>query len=115
MRRNTRELNYRKEEKRQRFFFLLRISLYLAVIVYFALAFVVLSTRNQARARETLQKAVEQDLTAYYAREGYYPKDLKALEENYGLTYDKDVFHVKYVIRGENIRPYVTIIEKGEK
>ena len=60
MRRNTRELNYRKEEKRQRFFFLLRISLYLAVIVYFALAFVVLSTRNQARARETLQKAVEQ-------------------------------------------------------
>ena len=38
MRRNTRELNYRKEEKRQRFFFLLRISLYLAVIVYFALA-----------------------------------------------------------------------------
>jgi hypothetical protein len=36
------------------------------------------------------------------------------LKENYGLTYDEDLFFVDYQTIGSNILPDVTIIEKEE-
>ena len=48
-----------------------------------------------------------------YALEGFYPPDLEYLKEHYGLTYDESSFVVEYQPVAGNIRPDVTILEKG--
>jgi hypothetical protein len=66
------------------------------------------------REKQTLQDAIEQDISAYYAREGYYPSSIQELQDIYGLTYDEDRFFIGYQLMGSNIRPYVTIVELEE-
>ena len=68
---------------------------------------------SRQRQEEALQNAVNRDITICYAQEGRYPEDLKYLEDNYGLTWDKKEFSVKYQVVGANIRPYVTVIPLG--
>ena len=62
-------------------------------------------------AKDTLEQAVAQDVTYCYAMEGSYPESIEYLEENYGLTYDKDRFYIGYRLQGSNIKPAVTVIE----
>lgn len=67
---------------------------------------------NLAYEKELLQNALTRSITQCYALEGTYPYNLAYLEENYGLTYNKDHFYVDYQYIGGNLRPDVTIIEK---
>lgn len=62
------------------------------------------------KQRESLETALTRNITHCYAVEGYYPPSLAYLEENYGLTYDKDLFFVDYQPVASNMRPNVTII-----
>ena len=55
------------------------------------------------------------NITYCYAVEGAYPESLDYLKENYGLTYDENLFFVDYHIDGSNIFPDITIIERGGK
>ena len=48
-----------------------------------------------------------------YALEGAYPSSVQYLEDNYGLTYDKDKYAIGYVAIGSNIMPDMQIIELG--
>ncbi|MDD6351309.1 MAG: hypothetical protein PUG16_02770 [Lachnospiraceae bacterium] len=98
-----------KTEKKQR----IRILVYILLLVFFALAFLSFSSGDAGRERATLEKAIREEITAYYAREGTYPSSLSVLKKQYGLTYDQDRFQVNYVLRGSNIRPYVTIVDRG--
>lgn len=86
---------------------------YVGVIVLFALALVTLSHHDISREKATLQEAMERDVTAYYAREGHYPSSVEEIQQVYGLTYDEDQFYIGYELYGSNIRPYITIVEKG--
>lgn len=67
------------------------------------------------KQEESLEEAVNRDITICYAEEGRYPASLEYIVDNYGLTYDSDMFTVKYQVRGANIRPYVTIIRNDGK
>jgi hypothetical protein len=88
----------------------LKLIVYILLIGAFAGAVFSMSKRDEKREQETLLKAVERDISAYYAMEGYYPEDVSELEERYGLSYDKDKYFIGYEIYGTNIRPYVTIV-----
>ena len=88
----------------------LKLIVYILLIGAFAGAVFSMSKRDEKREQETLLKAVEKDISAYYAMEGYYPEDVSELEERYGLSYDKDKYYIGYEIYGTNIRPYVTIV-----
>ena len=48
-----------------------------------------------------------------YSIEGEYPPDLEYLESNYGVKINRDKYVVHYEYFGANIRPTVTIMEKG--
>lgn len=48
-----------------------------------------------------------------YSIEGEYPPDMQYLEDNYGIRYDTDEYIVHYSYFGANIRPSVTVTEKG--
>ena len=54
------------------------------------------------------------NITACYATEGRYPESLAYLKEKSGLSYDEKTFFVDYIVRGSNLRPEVTIIERKE-
>ena len=67
---------------------------------------------NASREKEILQNAIDRSITQCYALEGVYPDNLEYLEEEYGLTYNKDHFFVDYQYIGSNLRPDITIIER---
>ena len=72
------------------------------------------SSGNTSRQRESLEKALQRDVTYCYATTGRYPKTLDYIERVYGLTYDKDLFEVEYIVKGSRIPPEIVITEKGD-
>ncbi|MDD5823993.1 MAG: hypothetical protein PUD55_06230 [Firmicutes bacterium] len=62
------------------------------------------------KQQATLEDAVRSSAVYCYSIEGAYPDSVEYLEENYGLTYDKDTFFVGYRLQGGNIMPEVTVI-----
>lgn len=85
----------------------------LTFILIFALFYrgiLSVSVVNEEEMEKSLNKAVHQDIVHCYAVEGFYPPSLSYLEENYGLTYDKDKFFIDYRPIAANILPDVTII-----
>lgn len=94
--------------------FLLSVCVFLAVIFLFMGGLSSLSDSTLRRQKESLENAITRSVTYCYTVEGTYPENLDYLKENYGLTYDEDVFYVDYRVMGANILPDVTIIEKGD-
>lgn len=88
------------------------VLLLILVLCLFAAFSDSFSDSNQTYEKELLQQALNRSITQCYALEGTYPTDLNYLEENYGLTYNKEHFFVDYQYIGGNLRPDVTIIEK---
>ncbi len=90
------------------FFFVVVIAIFL-----FGISFI--SSTSSKDQTQILTDAVNKDIIHCYAVEGYYPPNLKYIEDHYGLTYDKDRYFVDYVPIGDNIMPSVTIVETGKK
>lgn len=67
------------------------------------------SKGNIDRQQESLEKAIQRDVTYCYATTGRYPKTLDYIERVYGLTYDKDLFSIQYEVKGSKIPPVVTV------
>lgn len=87
----------------------LLLAVMLAVFYFSASS---LEESNGSRQRELLENALERSITQCYALEGSYPSSLSYLEENYGLTYDKEHYYIDYQYIGSNLRPDTTIIER---
>lgn len=102
-------LFYTKKEKKSIAVFLPALLLALVIVVFVYLAND-LSTTNSSQEYEILDKALTRSITQCYALEGFYPPSLTYLEENYGLTYNKEHFYIDYRYIGSNLRPDVTII-----
>jgi hypothetical protein len=84
---------------------------YILIIILLVASLGVIFQRDTSREKDTLYNAVERDITSFYAREGYYPKSIEEIEKTYGLEYDHDRYFIGYEVMGNNIRPYVTIVD----
>lgn len=80
------------------------------LLAVFFLSLSSIQSSTLEKQQESLETALERDITHCYAVEGFYPPSLSYLEEHYGLTYDKDLFFVDYQPIGSNMRPDVTVI-----
>ena len=67
------------------------------------------SKGNLDRQQESLEKAIQRDITYCYATTGRYPKTLDYIERVYGLTYDEDLFAIEYEVQGSKTPPVVTV------
>lgn len=85
---------------------------FLGLFLFFVYATGALASGNTQRQKESLVNAINKDVIYHYAANGSYPASLEEIEELYGLTYDKDTFYVDYDVRGMNIMPVVTVIER---
>lgn len=90
------------------------ILVFLAIALLFFQGISSVSAGTRKRQKESLENAITRSITHCYAVEGSYPASLEYLKENYGLTYDEDLFFVDYQTIGSNILPDVTIIEREE-
>ena len=83
------------------------------VLVIFLFAVNNASKGNIDRQQESLEKAIQRDVTYCYATTGRYPKTLDYIERVYGLTYDRELFTIDYQVRGSKIPPVVTVSRVG--
>lgn len=90
------------------------ILVFLAIALLFFQGISSVSAGTRKRQKESLENAITRSITHCYAVEGSYPASLEYLKENYGLTYDEELFFVDYQTIGSNILPDVTIIEREE-
>lgn len=90
----------------------LPIALLLVVLILFGIAANNIYASNEGRQKDILERALNRSITQCYAIEGAYPSSLAYLEENYGLTYNKNQFFIDYQYIGSNLRPDTTIIER---
>lgn len=92
--------------------FLFSVCVFLLILFLFLQGISSFSESTKRRQKESLEKAIMRNVTYCYTVEGAYPESLAYLKENYGLTYDEDLFFVDYQIAGSNIFPDITIIER---
>jgi len=83
---------------------------FLCICAFFFYGVGSMASSTEARQKEILEEAVTGKATYCYSVEGSYPKTCQYIEENYGLTYDKDKFYVGYRFMGDNIFPDITVI-----
>lgn len=95
--------------------FLLSVCIFLLILFLFVQGISSLSVSTKKRQKESLENAIMRNITYCYTVEGTYPESLTYLKENYGLTYNEDLFFVDYRVSGSNILPDVTIIEREGK
>ena len=93
----------------------LSILLFAAVIIFFLVGITILDSTGEKGGKELLVNTLERDITHCYAVEGQYPPSIAYLEDNYGLTYNKDLYIIDYTLVGSNIRPNVIVLEKNNR
>ncbi len=73
-----------------------------------------ISARSKAEQLEVLDQAIQRATIQCYAIEGRYPPSVEYLEEHYGLTIDRDNYHVFYDGWASNIMPEITVLPARE-
>lgn len=94
---------------------LISVCAFFLIVFLFIQGISSFSEGTKRRQKESLENALNRDIVYCYSVEGAYPQSLDYLKENYGLTYDENLFFVDYHVSGSNIFPDVTIIERGDK
>ena len=88
------------------------LAIFFAVLFLFLFGVSFISQTSETEQKNNLERALNRSIVNCYAVEGAYPSSLAYIEENYGITYDKDKFFVDYQVLGSNLMPDITIIER---
>ena len=92
----------------------LPLILFIVIGILFVNGVSSVSETTLSKQKESLETALHRSISQCYAVEGIYPPSLSYIEENYGLTYDKELFHIDYQPFSSNIFPDVTILYLGD-
>lgn len=87
--------------------------LFAAVAVWFAVSAENADSAAGEKRAEAVYRSVMNGAVLCYSIEGEYPPSLEYLEKNYGVRVNRDKYVVDYSYFGANIRPTVTVAEKG--
>ena len=94
--------------------YLLPVLVFAVLLVFFIYGISKVGSGTVSRQKESLERALTKSITECYAEEGHYPPDLSWLMEHYDLHFNEERFFVDYRIRGTDLRPEFTIIERKE-
>ncbi|MBQ0136225.1 MAG: hypothetical protein KBS43_05775 [Oscillospiraceae bacterium] len=92
---------------------LLAIVFFVMIFGFFIYGVNTAEKSSAAEGKNVLEENLHKAVVSCYALEGAYPSSVQYLEDNYGLTYDKDKYAIGYVAIGSNIMPDMQIIELG--
>ena len=89
------------------------VAVFVLAAVWFAAAISDAEQASKAQQLNAVKSSVEDAVTLCYAFEGAYPQSLDYLKGNYRVAYNEQVYIVHYECFASNIRPYITVLEKG--
>ncbi len=89
------------------------IILIVMLIAYMYIAVKNTQTKSNDESYKILSDAIMRSAVQCYAIEGFYPPNVKYLEENYGLLVDHDKYFVSYSIFASNIIPEIQVFKKN--
>jgi len=69
-----------------------------------------IAAQTDAEQQKILTQAIQRASIQCYAIEGRYPPSIEYLEDHYGLTIDRERYHVFYEGWASNIMPDITVI-----
>lgn len=94
---------------------LLSIVFFVVIFSFFIYGVNSAEKSSAAESKNVLEENLHKAVVSCYALEGAYPASVEYLEENYGLTYDKDKYAIGYVAFADNIMPDMHIIDLSEE
>lgn len=98
-----------KSKKRMILIIVLVVAICIAAWFSYSLA---VRSKDQ-HEKNAIKEAVERSAVQCCSIEGTYPQDLDYLKEHYGLLIDEKQYIVIYEVIGSNIKPEITVLEKG--
>ena len=94
---------------------LLSIVFFVVIFAFFIYGVNSAEKNSASESKNVLEESLHKAVVSCYALEGAYPSSVQYLEDNYGLTYDKDKYAIGYVAFADNIMPDMQIIDLGEE
>ena len=88
---------------------LVAFAIILVVNLFLVNQFGSVSLHDEAQQIAQIEKAIKHAAVQCYALEGSYPDQVSYLEDNYGITYDRQLFFVHYRYDGANFLPQVQV------
>ena len=86
------------------------------LVMAVVLAGVLRSDEADRKARaESVEETIRERVLQCYVIENAYPESLKYLEDNYGLTVNKEEYKIIYMPFAENLPPDIRVIPKEAK
>ncbi|WP_418419448.1 hypothetical protein [Blautia sp.] len=93
----------------------LYIFFFCGIICIFLSGLSSVSRITSSNEEESLKKSILQSAVHCYATQGFYPDSMDYLEENYGISYDKEKYLVSYEALGSNMMPDITVFSNNSK
>ena len=94
---------------------ILPAAVFLIALAAAALLFTrVISARTDAEVLSLAEEGVRRAAVECYALEGFYPRTLDYLVENYGVTADDSRYVISYQYVASNLMPDITVLALGE-
>ena len=87
-------------------FFVIIISAVLIAGIYY------ISIMGSEQGIKLTREAAIRTAVECYAIEGIYPPNVKYMEDNYNLSYDKTKYYIHYDAFASNIMPTIEVYEK---
>lgn len=91
---------------------LLSALAFCAVLSVFWFGFGTAQSANSHEKLLVTQSAIQKAIVSCYAVEGFYPPNIKYLEDHYGISIDHTRYIVHYESAGGNVMPSVEVFEK---
>ena len=105
----------KRKIERPIFGFLLSLILIGGFLGLFLLGTRGISSKTEAEQLSVLKQAIQRASIQCYAIEGRYPPSVEYLEEHYGLSIDREKYHVFYDGWASNIMPDITVFPASEE
>ena len=94
---------------------ILPAAVFLIALAAAALLFTrVVSARTDAEVLSLAEEGVRRAAVECYALEGFYPRTLDYLVENYGVIADDSRYVISYQYVASNLMPDITVLALGE-
>lgn len=93
--------------------FIIPCVIFAAAIIWLCVTLGNASRATDEQELAAVKSTIEKGITMCYSIESTYPPDLEYLEKNYSVSYDKAKYVIHYSCFADNIRPTVSVIERG--